>query len=462
MIDNAEDRFRNRRIITDKGQYDILEPIAEGGMGIVYRALGRPRGADDASPGQEVAVKFLKEEIATAPKSQIDRFYIETYALQNLIHPNIVRLLDYGVTTHRFMVFEYLDGHSLLDELSTGSLLKWRRAEKILDQAFEALKYAHSQNIYNRDVKPGNIHILENDLVKLLDFGAAKVDDPDFHTVTKTGEFIGSLHYIPPEVLDPVSVEGIDNSRLLVAREIYSAGAVLYHLLTGTTPFNAESEQVLGYQILHRENLISPSKRAPLRGIPQNLDDITMRAIARHPDERFETIADLQYAIKSVGWNGLPRMFWAGYDFKRTTRFAVKACLYLAAAAAVILPFRYPDQAHSFLTNTHRGVSSFYNNHIRPYFVRHNYNPPKLEVPERQYTISINSNVSGASVYQSTTGKLDSLGTTPFTCNFSGDGQHVLLVKNGKELQQVTVSPTNTDTFVQFTEPVPVKSMRSR
>ncbi|MDD5340384.1 MAG: serine/threonine-protein kinase [Candidatus ainarchaeum sp.] len=467
---DAQDPFKGRVITSDIAQYRILDKIGAGGMGVVYKAEKISPPSNDSI----VAVKFLGQDAATAGPDTMERFRREAYVLSKLKHPHIVELRDFGKDSHMFLVMEYLDGRSLaaeLPDLTKGEpknpkLLAWDRIKSILLQTCDGLSAAHSKNIYHRDIKPENIVLIKHnemaDWVKLLDFGTAK--DTSNVTLTQTGMVVGTLLYLPPEAFmfpeEFAELFGdVSKDRLNIAREVYSTGAVLYQLLTGTTPFYATSNAVLARQVL-TEPVIPPSQRAPFRGIPRDLDRFFVDALAKGPLERFHSIDAFRYALNSIEWDGLRRRTFSGFRAKRKLGFLTKIVLGAALVIGAGWVITNPDRVRSFFTNAQHDTYSFYNDHIRPSFLKHNFNVPKAQLPERKYSVSITSNVDSARVYLNVAGKREYVGMTPLTYPLSGEITRTFTVKHNKQVQQVSVSPNKTAVTVHFAAPHPQKPKR--
>ncbi len=444
-----EDPLKGTVFASSMAQYKILDLLGKGNMGKVYLA-------ENLGTSEIVALKHLD---VTAGLAHLDdtreRFRREAAAMQKIKHRNVVALLDFDDVS-MFIVMEYLKGQSL-DKVLLGGMLPWKRIRNIILQVCDGLIAAHAQKIYHRDIKPENIFLTpgpnDSELVKLVDFGLAKEDSSTSLSLTQTGLLVGTPLYLPPEELDGTEYPGESRSRLLTAREVWSTSAVFYHLLAGDPPFNAKGVPALAKQIMEAP-LIPLSKRVPLRGIPPELDDILDQALAKSPFERYESISALKTAISQVKWNGRRKKAWHGSGTKRSPgRFLTRAGITLAVGAGITWGILHPEQLRSFFTAIQRDTYSFYNDRIRPPLVRHNFKAPQLTMPERQYAVSITSNVDSARVSLDSAGKLRYLGNTPLTHTFTGEGMHALVIKNHGRSQRVYVSPKKTDVSVYFAEP---------
>ncbi|HET9406176.1 MAG TPA: protein kinase [Candidatus Sulfotelmatobacter sp.] len=261
------------------GKYEVVEVIGRGGMGMVYKAV-------DPTISRTVAIKKVTSVLSDDP-DLLRRFYREAQSTGKLQHPNIVTLYDLGDQDGvPYLVMEYLEGDSL------EKIIKERRpftlAEKlnIIIQVCEGLAYAHQQQIIHRDMKPGNIVVLNDGGVKIVDFGIAQLGNERF---TRTGQVVGSLYYMSPEQLQDAEVD--------TRSDIYSVGVVLYEFLAGTLPFQGRDPTATLAKILHDSppplaNFLNPY-------IPE-LESVVRRALAKDRDERFPTMEDFTFELQSV------------------------------------------------------------------------------------------------------------------------------------------------------------------
>jgi tetratricopeptide (TPR) repeat protein/predicted Ser/Thr protein kinase len=297
--------------------YRILEKLGEGGMGAVYLA-------EDLHLGRRVAVKFL----TSTDRHYRARFIREARAVSALNHPNIAMVHDYGETTtdnQPFIVMEYVKGKSLSDLLDEGLTL--RRSVEIVASIAEALGEAHQQGIVHRDIKPSNVLVNERGNVKVLDFGLVKHfgEQPAsgvdldartiFSTQTRSDVIVGTPLYLSPEQATGKDVDG--------RSDLFALGALLYECLTGQSAFSGGSVLEIGAQIIH-VTPDPPSKLNP--AIPPALDRVTMKALQKKVDARYQTAADflkdLKAAAELLGTNGVPvasRGNKATEGFKRGT-----------------------------------------------------------------------------------------------------------------------------------------------
>ncbi len=260
-------------------RYEILEQIGMGGMARVFRAL-------DHRLNRQVAVKILRDDLSEDAELR-RRFHEESQAVAMLSHPNIVAVYDVSRSTDvEYIVMELIDGITLKQYMQKkGNKLNWREALHFITQIGKALGHAHSRGIIHRDIKPHNIMVLRDGSVKVADFGIARVTSGGHSTLTQ--EALGSVHYISPE-----QARG---SRVDARSDLYSAGVVLYEMITGRLPF--EGDTPVSVAIQHINSIpLSPRELDP--SIPEALETITMKAMAPDPDNRYssadEMLSDLE------------------------------------------------------------------------------------------------------------------------------------------------------------------------
>jgi len=258
------------------GRYAILERVGTGGMAEVYRAR-------DELLGREVAVKVLSERFSS-DRSFVERFRREAQAAANLNHPNIVSLFDYGSDDGTyFIVMEFIDGSSLSEIIHREGALMPERAAEIASDVARALERAHAQGLVHRDIKSGNIMITRAGQTKVTDFGIARAVGRDGEqTMTQTGMVIGTAAYLSPEQAQGNPVDG--------RSDVYSLGVVLYEMLTGRTPFSGDTALSIAYKHV-REDPRPPSELN--RDVSPQLDAVTLKALAKNPDNRYSTAAEM-------------------------------------------------------------------------------------------------------------------------------------------------------------------------
>ncbi len=265
-------------------RYEILECIGTGGMAVVYKAR-------DHRLNRLVAVKILKPELANDADFR-RRFHDESQAVAMLSNANIVSVYDVSHSDGLdYIVMELIDGMTLKQYMKKrGTPLNWREALHFITQIMRALSHAHSRGIIHRDIKPHNIMVLRDGSVKVTDFGIAQLASASQNTLTQ--EAIGSVHYISPEQARGSHVD--------CRTDIYSAGVVLYEMLTGRLPF--EGDTPVGVAIQHI-NAIPVPPRSLNPDVPKALEDITMRAMSPSLDQRYRSADDMLEDLKEFRKN---------------------------------------------------------------------------------------------------------------------------------------------------------------
>ncbi|MEG2454621.1 MAG: Stk1 family PASTA domain-containing Ser/Thr kinase [Oscillospiraceae bacterium] len=249
-------------------RYELLEVIGTGGMAVVYKARCHRLN-------RLVAVKILKSDLAQDEEFR-RRFHDESQAVAMLSHPNIVAVYDVSRSSDLdYIVMELIDGITLKQYMQKkGGPLNWREALHFITQIMRALSHAHSRGIIHRDIKPHNIMVLRDGSVKVADFGIARLTSAAQNTLTQ--EALGSVHYISPEQARGSHVDA--------RSDIYSAGVVLYEMITGRLPFEGESPVSVAIQHINSV-AISPRELNP--DIPEALEAITQKAMATNMDQRY-------------------------------------------------------------------------------------------------------------------------------------------------------------------------------
>ena len=259
--------------------YRIIEKLGEGGMGVVYMA-------EDTTRGRTVALKFLPSQLTRDAEAK-KRFIEEARAASALDHPNICTIHEVAQTEdgQTFIAMAYYEGKDLKGKIERGPL-KLDEALDLAVQIAQGLAKAHGQGIVHRDIKPANILVTKDGLVKIVDFGLAKLVGAK---LTKTGQTLGTAQYMSPE---QARGEEVDQRT-----DIWSLGIVLYEMLTGKHAFPGEYDQATLYAILNEE----PEPATALRtGVPMELDRIVAKALAKKPGERYQHADDLIVDLKNV------------------------------------------------------------------------------------------------------------------------------------------------------------------
>ncbi|MEC7564530.1 MAG: serine/threonine-protein kinase [Planctomycetota bacterium] len=300
------------------GDYELLEEIARGGMGIVYKAR-------QIALNRTVAIKMILSG-QFANEDEMERFYAEAEAAASLNHPNIVTIYEIGeVEKQHFFSMEYVPGDSLSDlvrEHPLGGL----RAARYTSAICDAVHLAHDNGILHRDLKPANVLINNKDVPLVTDFGLAK-QVHEKSGMTMEGSVLGTPSYMPPEQargnLDDVDVRS----------DIYSIGATLYELITGTPPFSASSVYETIRQVLHQEPA-DPQDRNP--DIPQDLSTICMKCLQKTPDKRYQSAVELREELERF-IDGTPILARPIGKTERLTRWCLRNPVIATTSATAIV-----------------------------------------------------------------------------------------------------------------------------
>ena len=267
------------------GLYTVRELIGTGGMANVYKAVVGPGGP--VPEGTVVAVKVLRQELMHDP-DLVRRFKNESKAISLLNHPNIVKVYDVSVSENlQYIVMEYVDGMTLREYLNErGGKLTSRETVHFISQILKALDHAHHNGVVHRDIKPQNIMLLDNGQLRMMDFGIARISRAENQLTG--GKAMGSVHYISPE-----QAKGDETD---FTSDIYSVGVMMYEMLSGHLPFDADDVvEVAIKQISDKPQ--SLQELAP--NVPHGLVEITERAMAKRPDNRYASAAEMLSALNA-------------------------------------------------------------------------------------------------------------------------------------------------------------------
>ncbi len=272
-------------------RYELGDVLGFGGMSEVHLAR-------DMRLHRDVAVKVLRADLARDPSFYL-RFRREAQNAAALNHPAIVAVYDTGEAETAagplpYIVMEYVNGVTLRDIVHTDGPMPPKRAIEVIADACQALNFSHQHGIIHRDVKPANIMISTTNAVKVMDFGIARAIADGGNRVTQTAAVIGTAQYLSPEQArgDPVDARS----------DVYSLGCVLYEVLTGQPPFVGDSPVAVAYQHV-REDPVPPSQRH--EGVSADLDAVVLKALAKNPDNRYQTAAEMRADLVRVH-NGEP------------------------------------------------------------------------------------------------------------------------------------------------------------
>ena len=263
------------------GRYQVLERVGKGGMGVLYRGF-------DPVLDREVAIKLMLADFTEDTEQMRPRFYREARAAAKLNHRNIVTIFEFAEESNvPYIVMEFLRGTSLGARMSGSPRLSLDDKLSVVGQLCDGLSYAHEQGVVHRDVKPDNVFVLEDGTVKLLDFGIAKLTASN---LTLQGDVLGSASYMSPEqVSQSESVDG--------RADVFSAGVVLYELLTGHKPFEAETPTAVILKILR--NPPTPIGTY-VSGLPPALCNLVNTALSKDPAERFATADRMSKELQGI------------------------------------------------------------------------------------------------------------------------------------------------------------------
>mgnify|MGYP000497059397 FL=1 len=260
-----------------KERYEIVELLGEGGMAFVYKAK-------DMQLKRMVAIKTLKPNYVEQT-TFVERFKREAQTAANLNHPNIVQIFDWGIEEEPYFVMEYIEGNTLTSIISNRKSISLSDVLFIGAQVANGLQAAHSQGLVHRDIKPGNIMITPGGKVKVTDFGIVSIQSEE-SDITKTGSILGTASYISPEQAQGKAVS--------VGSDLYSLGTVLYELIAGNPPFEAESPIATATKHLTEK----PEKLSKYRkDLPKGIENAILKLLHKTPKDRFKSAEDLRAVL---------------------------------------------------------------------------------------------------------------------------------------------------------------------
>jgi serine/threonine protein kinase len=275
--------------------YEIVSRLGQGAMGTVWMA-------SNASTGQQAAIKFLRPEL-TQDESAVARFLNESRATNSIRHPNVVDIIDAGILPCDgripYLMMELLEGESLCRRLQRSRPIPLQEAVDITCQIASALAAAHGLQIVHRDLKPENLYLIPDDSkparvrVKVLDFGIAKLCGSmnDGSARTRTGVLLGTPQYMSPEQCLGVP-SAIDHRA-----DIYALGTILYEMLCGQVPF---VKQGIGEILICQVFEDPPSLRSLAPDLPESLEGVVLRALAKKPEDRYPSMLDFAQAVQAA------------------------------------------------------------------------------------------------------------------------------------------------------------------
>jgi len=279
--------------------YHLIEPLSEGGMGIIY-------SAEHMHTGQKLAIKLLHPTFARQANA-VERFKHEAKAVGSLKHPNLVTITDFGITERRripYLVMELIPGVNLEQLLKSGEGMPPARFFAVFDQVLDALSHAHKRLVIHRDMKPSNILLTQTDdgrdFVKIVDFGIAKMmtgegeEGSNTQELTRTGDLIGSPLYMSPE-------QGL-GTKLDARSDIYSVGCVMYECIAGSPPLMGNTAvQTIMMHVNQSPDSLRVAK--PELNIPESVDNFVLKALAKNPDHRYQTMDEMREALHAIRAN---------------------------------------------------------------------------------------------------------------------------------------------------------------
>lgn len=292
------DNFCGKRL---DGRYEIREIIGVGGMAVVYKAY-------DNIDDRIVAIKILKDEYLTNEEFK-RRFKNESKAIAVLSHPNIVRVFNVSFGDRlQYIVMEYVDGITLKEYIEQQGVVNWKEAVHFMGQILAALQHAHDKGIVHQDIKPQNIMLLQDGTIKVTDFGIARFSRMDSKTTSENA--IGSVHYISPE---QARGEMTDDKA-----DIYSVGVVMYEMLTGQLPFQSDSAVSVAIMQLQQEPK-RPREIVPT--LPLGLEQITIRAMQKNPNDRYRSAAEMLMDINEFKRNPAVKFNYTYFVDQEPTKY---------------------------------------------------------------------------------------------------------------------------------------------
>lgn len=265
-------------MLTKLGKYEIRRELGRGAMGIVYEGF-------DPFIERTVAIKTVQKSLIDQSEAQeaISRFRREAQAAGRLTHPNIVSVYEYGEDNDvAFIAMEFITGKELKDYFDKAERFRIKDSVRIMSQLLDALEYSHERGVVHRDIKPSNIVITQDNQIKVVDFGIARIESSD---LTQVGMVLGTPAYMSPE-----QFRGLVADR---RSDIYSTGVILYQFLTGTRPFIGNPTTLM-HMVLSQAP-VPPTELNP--DVPKALGEVVLKAMSKQPEDRFQTAAEFKQAL---------------------------------------------------------------------------------------------------------------------------------------------------------------------
>lgn len=261
------------------GKYKISSIIGRGAMGIIYKA-------HDSLIDRTVALKTIKQDCLDSEDAEqiLLRFKTEAQAAGRLSHPNIVTVYEYGEDNGTaFIAMEYVEGRNLREAITNKERFPLEAVINIIQGILDGLAYAHGKGVIHRDIKPDNILLLENGKIKITDFGIARIESSN---LTQHGDLLGTPAYMSPE---QCTGSPVDNRS-----DIFSTGAILYHLLTGEKPFPGDNMTTIMHRVVHDTPLVPSELNL---SISPDLDQCVFKSLSKNPDQRFHDAEEFSTAL---------------------------------------------------------------------------------------------------------------------------------------------------------------------
>ncbi len=324
LTSSSESELSPGRLI--EGQYEIIEKIGEGGMGVVYKAR-------QPSLGRFVAVKVLHSHLKSE-SATIRRFQKEARAVGALKHQNVSGVLHFGVLDGSpYLVMDYIDGQRLSDLIKTEQRLHWSQFKQIISQLCAGLSHAHNAGLVHRDLKPGNI-MLEHErgtvCAKIVDFGIVKIlrEEEGAEPLTQTGEIFGTPLYMSPEQCQGHAMDH--------RSDIYALGCVMFEMLTGAPPFRGNSP--ISTVVKHLHDSVPSLARDD---IPPHVQRVLQKALAKDPEMRFQSVDELAAALDNPGFAlGGGEAHWAKLKLRESAFALPIAAIALVGIGVIVLAFQ--------------------------------------------------------------------------------------------------------------------------
>jgi eukaryotic-like serine/threonine-protein kinase len=287
------------------GRYQITDELGQGGMATVYKAY-------DARLERDVAIKVIRTDLfgPAVLEPLLKRFELEARSLAKFDHPNIISIYDYGEYQGApFLVMQYLPGGTLKERIG-GRCLPWQEAAQIAAAIARALAYAHQRDIIHRDVKPANVLVAEDGILKLSDFGIAKaLESKNTTQLTGTGMGIGTPQYMAPEQW---------RGKAVLQTDIYALGVVFYELVTGHRPYDADTPGAI-FEMVLVHPLPRPKDDVP--DLPYAVERIFFKALAKKPEDRYAEMGEFVKALEQLSVTGIQKLdIWGLESDKKLVR----------------------------------------------------------------------------------------------------------------------------------------------